>query len=60
MDWDDPEVYYLLGFIYARGMGVPADIAKGVGYLEKAKDFPQAREERLRYKKTLFGKWVVR
>ncbi len=60
VDWDDPEVYYLLGFIYARGMGVPADIAKGVGYLEKAKDFPQAREERLRYKKTLFGKWVVR
>lgn len=59
--WNDPETSYILGCIYARGQGVPEDIAKGVGYLQKAGDYPPAKEELLRYKKTLFGgKWVRR
>lgn len=59
--WNDPEVYYLLGRIYGRGEGVPEDIAKGVAYLQKAPNYQPAKEELLRYKKTLFGgKWVRR
>ena len=59
--WDDPEVYYLLGRIYARGEGVPEDIARGVAYLQKAGNYQLAKEELLRYKKTLFGgRWVRR
>lgn len=60
IDWNDWEVSYLLGCIYARGLGVPADIKKGVEYLQKAGNHPEAKEELLRYKKTLFGKWVQR
>lgn len=49
---------YGLGMIYAEGFGVGEDIKKGVEYFQKAKDYAPAREALLRYKKTLFGKWV--
>ena len=48
------------GVIYAQGLGVPADIKKGVEYLQKAGNHKQAKEELGKYKKTLFGKWVRR
>ncbi len=54
------EVFFMLGFIHARGLGVPEDIKKGMEYLQKAGDYNEAMQERLRYKKTLFGKWVRR
>ena len=50
----------MLGVIYGQGLGVPADIKKGVEYLLKAGDYKEAKEELLKYKKTLFGKWVRR
>lgn len=49
-----------LGLIYADGLGVPEDIQKGVEYLQKAPNYPPAQEALLRFKKTLFGKWVRR
>lgn len=58
--WNRPENWYMLGYIYGRGLGVPADIEKAVLYLQKAGDHPEAKEELLRYKKTMFGKWKVR
>ncbi|MDE5819803.1 MAG: sel1 repeat family protein, partial [Lachnospiraceae bacterium] len=57
---DNREVFFMLGYIYGRGLGVPADIPKAVFLLQKAGDDPEAKEELLRYKKTLFGKWVLR
>ncbi len=51
---------YGLGLIYADGLGVPEDIKKGVEYLQKAPNYPPAQEALLRFKKTLFGKWVRR
>lgn len=60
VDWYHREVCYCLGVIYGQGLGVPENIAKGVEYLQKAKDFSAAKEELLKYKKTLFGKWVRR
>lgn len=51
---------YALGIIYADGLGVPEDIAKGVEYLQKTKNYPPAQEALLRFKKTIFGKWVRR
>ena len=51
---------YGLGLIYADGMGVPEDIAKGVALLQKAGNYPPAQEALLRFKKTIFGKWVRR
>lgn len=56
----EDETFYILGTIYCQGLGVPEDIAKGAGYLKKAKDFPAAKEELGKYKKTLFGKWIRR
>lgn len=50
----------MLGVIYGRGLGVPADIKKGVEYLLKAGDNQEAKSELRNYKKTLFGKWVRR
>ncbi|MEY8339101.1 tetratricopeptide repeat protein [Lachnospiraceae bacterium 62-35] len=58
--WTNKEAFYMLGAIYGQGLGVPADIKKGVGYLLKAGDNIEAKEELLKYKKTLFGKWVRR
>ena len=46
--------------MYCNGLGVPTDIAKGVEYLQKASEVPDAKEELRHYKKTLFGKWVRR
>lgn len=60
VDWNNKEVFYCLGVIYGQGLGVQENIAKGVEYLQKAKDYPAAKEELLKYKKTLFGKWVRR
>ncbi len=60
VSWDNSEVYYMLGFIYGRGLGVPADIPKAVTYLKKAGNEKEAKAELLHYKKTLFGKWVRR
>lgn len=58
--WDNCEADYLRGMIYARGLGVPQDIPRGVAYLQKAGSYSEAREELSHYKKTLFGKWVRR
>ena len=58
--WVDREAYYMLGVIYGQGLGVPADIKKGVEYLQKAGDRQDAKAELAKYKKTLFGKWVRR
>lgn len=60
IDWEDKEAFYMLGVIYAQGRGVPADIPKGVGYLKKAGNQKGAKEELVKYKRTLFGKWVSR
>lgn len=49
---------YGLGMIYTEGMGIAANIKKGVEYLQKAKDYAPAQEALLHYKKNLFGKWV--
>lgn len=49
-----------LGTIYTEGLGVPADIKKGVEYLQKCKNYAPAQEALLKFKKTLFGKWVRR
>lgn len=32
-DWNNQNTFYLLGYLYARGLGGPEDIAKGVEYL---------------------------
>ena len=60
VSWNNQEADYMRGCIYAQGLGVPADIKRGVEYLQKAGNFAKAREELLHYKKTLFGKWVRR
>lgn len=60
VDWNNQEVRYCLGVIYGQGLGVAPDIAKGVDYLQKAGNYQPAKEELLKYKKTLFGKWVRR
>ena len=51
---------YGLGTIYTEGLGVPQDIKKGVEYFQKAPDYAPAQEALLKFKKTLFGKWVRR
>ena len=51
---------FSLGLIYADGLGVPEDIKRGVEYLQKAKNYAPAQEALLRFKKTMFGKWVRR
>lgn len=60
VDWNNKEVHYCLGVIYGQGLGVAADIPKAVDHLQKAGGFQPAKEELLRYRKTLFGKWVRR
>lgn len=49
-----------LGLIYADGIEGPQDIRKGVEYLMKAKTYEPANQALLRFKKTVFGKWVRR
>lgn len=51
---------YGLGTIYTEGLGVPQDIKKGVEYFQKAPNYAPAQEAMLKFKKTLFGKWVRR
>lgn len=60
IDWDCPNAWFLLGWLYCNGEGGKEDIAKGVAYLQKAGDLPQAQKELKNYKKNLFGKWVRR
>lgn len=61
VDWNSKNAFYLLGYLYARGLGGPEDIAKGVALLQKAGDHADAKEELKHYKKTFFGgKWVRR
>lgn len=61
VDWNCTNAFYLLGYLYARGLGGPEDIAKGVAYLQKAGEHAKAKEELKHYKKTFFGgKWVRR
>lgn len=60
VDWDCPDAFALLGWMYAWGKGGPESIQAGVEMLQKAGNHPQAKEELKRYKKTLFGKWVRR
>ena len=61
VDWDCPDAFYLLGYLYARGLGGPEDIEKGVALLQKAGKHRDALEELKHYKKTFFTrKWVRR
>jgi hypothetical protein len=59
MDWENKNAYFMLGYIYGRGLGVAEDIPKGVAYLQKS-GTAEAKEELLHYKKSLFGKWSRR
>ena len=60
VNWNNSDAAYMRGYLYARGLGGPEDIKKGVEELQKAGNHAQAKEELLHYKKTLFGKWVRR
>ena len=60
VDYSTNLLNYGLGVIYVQGLDVPEDIKKGVEYLQKCKNYSPAQEELLKYKKTLFGKWVRR
>lgn len=48
---------YGLGMMYAQGIGVKKDIARGVEYFQEAGDCELARRELKNYKKGLFGGW---
>lgn len=48
---------YGLGRMYAEGIGVAEDIAKGVQYLQAAGDYEPAKEALKQYKKSIFGVW---
>ena len=60
VDYSTNLLNYGLGTIYTEGLGVPADIKKGVEYFQKCKNYAPAQEALLKFKKTLFGKWVRR
>ena len=60
VDYSTNLLNYGLGIIYTEGLGVPADIKKGVEYLQKTKNYAPAQEALLKFKKNLFGKWVRR
>ncbi len=51
-----PLAKYLYGIIYGRGLGVKADLNKGVSYLTES-NTKRARAELEHYKKNIFGKW---
>lgn len=57
VNWNNADTFYMLGCIYGRGLNVGVNIPKAVGYLEKAGNLPEAKEERKHYKRTLLGKW---
>ena len=44
-----------LGEIYAYGLGVPADIKKGMAYWDSFPEHPAVAEHKRHFKKTLFG-----
>ncbi len=48
---------YGLGMMYAEGIGVRENIAKGVEYLKEAEDYEPAAEALKHYKKSFFGIW---
>ena len=58
--WSNQDASYMLGVMYAQGLGVDQDIRKGVEHLQKAGDLKEARDELAKYKKNLFGKWIRR
>lgn len=58
--WTSERKKHLLGLIYAEGLGVPADIERGVGYWQKNKDYAPSQQALQGYRKNLFGKWVRR
>ncbi len=59
--WTSPEKNFVLGVLYAQGLGgAPQDIANGVAFLQKAGDYRPAKEELMHYKKGFFGKWKRR
>lgn len=60
VDYSTNLLNYGLGAIYTEGLGVPEDIRKGVEYFQKCKNYAPAQEAMLKFKKTLFGKWVRR
>ena len=60
VDYSTNLLNYGLGTIYTEGLGVPQDIKKGVEYFQKCKNYAPAQEAMLKFKKTLFGKWVRR
>ena len=60
VDYSSDLLNYGLGTIYTQGLGAPEDIKKGVEYLQKCKNYAPAQEALLRFKKTMFGKWVRR
>ena len=60
VDYSTDLLNYGLGTIYTEGLGVPADIKKGVEYFQKCQNYAPAQEALLKFKKTLFGKWVRR
>lgn len=60
VDYSTDLLNYGLGTIYTEGLGVPQDIKKGVEYFQKAPKYAPAQEALLKFKKTLFGKWVRR
>ena len=60
VDYSTDLLNYGLGTIYSEGLGVPQDIKKGVEYFQKCKNYAPAQEAMLKFKKTLFGKWVRR
>lgn len=52
---------YVLGRLYCDGLGLPADISKGVEFLQRVSNrAPEAQEELKKYKKGLFGGWKRR
>ena len=59
-DWNSTSAFYLLGYLYARGLGGAGGHCKGRGISRRAGDHAEAKEELRHYKKTLFGKWVRR
>lgn len=58
--WNNKEAFFMLGYIYGRGLGVPEDIDKAVEYLRKAGDNAEGKAELKNYRRTLMGKWVRR
>ncbi len=48
---------YGLGMMYAEGIGVRKNIAKGVEYLKEAEKYEPAAEALKHYKKSFFGIW---